>query len=77
MRTGLVLGIFLGILLTVGAAYSFDAISGRIADGSSAAVADRRPVVNWDVVSRDLDELHAGLVQMGNRVQDGWKKLTG
>ena len=76
MRLGIVLGIILGILLTIGGAYTYDAMSGRITDASSA-VGDRRPMVNWDVVSRDLGDLHAGLVEMGNRMQDGWRKLTG
>jgi hypothetical protein len=31
-------------------------------------------MVNWDVVSK---ELNAGLAEVGNRVQETWKKLTG
>jgi hypothetical protein len=37
---------------------------------------DERPMVNWDVVSKDFSDLRASLVEVGNRVQDGWKKLT-
>jgi hypothetical protein len=85
-----ILGVILGILLTVGGAYVYDSISGRAATtppaktASSAApraaspvAEDQRPMVNWDVVSKDLDDLRAGLVQVGNRVQETWKKLTG
>jgi hypothetical protein len=90
-----ILGIILGILLTVGGAYIYDSITtGRVATApaktaSSAPAAqraagaasptaeDQRPMVNWDVVSKDLDDLRAGLVQVGKGVQETWKKVTG
>jgi hypothetical protein len=54
------LGIILGVLLTVGAAY--------VADSSAGATA--RPMVNWDVVSKNFDGL-TGLAR------DSWKKIAG
>jgi hypothetical protein len=84
------LGVILGILLTVGGAWVYDSITtGRVANSppktasSAAAKAtsqvadDQRPMVNWDVVSKDLDDLRAGLVQVGKGVQDTWKRFTG
>jgi hypothetical protein len=77
-----ILGVILGILLTVGSAYVYDSITGRAANtppanAASSTAEDQRPMVNWDVVSKDLDDLRAGLVDVGNRVQETWKKLTG
>ncbi|MBO0754944.1 MAG: hypothetical protein J2P54_03725 [Bradyrhizobiaceae bacterium] len=79
---GIILGVILGILLTVGSAYLYDSITGRAANtppanAASSVADDQRPVVNWDVVSRELNDLRAGLSEVGNRVQETWKKLTG
>jgi hypothetical protein len=53
-------GIILGIALTVGGAYVADSMA-----GTGAA-----RMVNWDVVSKNVDDVK-------NAVRDGWKKLTG
>jgi hypothetical protein len=79
---GIILGVILGVLLTVGSAYLYDSITGRAANtppanATSSVVNDQRPMVNWDVVSRELNDLRAGLNEVGNRVQETWKKLTG
>ena len=76
---GIILGVILGILLTVGSAYLYDSITGRAANtppanAASSVADDQRPMVNWDVVSKDLG---AGLAEVGNRVQETWKKLAG
>ena len=77
MRLGIFLGIILGCLLTVGSAFTYDTISGRVATSpTSAVVDDSRPMVNWDIVARDLSNLRAGLLEVGNRVQSEWRKLT-
>ena len=75
MRLGLFFGVILGALLTVGAAYTYDTFTGR-ATNAVSAVGDERPMVNWDVVSKDFSDLRASVVEVGNRVQDGWRKLT-
>ena len=54
----LILGIILGVALTIGGAY--------VADKTSSA----QPMVNWDVVSKNVDSLTA-------LARDGWKKITG
>jgi hypothetical protein len=57
----LLLGIILGVALTVGGAY--------ISDTSSKAGPDARPMVNWDVVSKNVDALTVIIKQ-------SWAKLT-
>ena len=64
------LGMILGALLTVAAAYSYDTASGRSDVGA-------RPMVNWDVVSQNWRDLRANLRDMGNRVHDEWVKRAG
>ncbi|ACK51415.1 conserved hypothetical protein [Methylocella silvestris BL2] len=60
------LGLVVGVLLTVGAAYMFD--STRKAEGADAATP--RQMVNWDVVQAELKTLSA-------QIGDGWSRLTG
>ena len=60
----LLLGMILGAALTIGAAYVTDTAS-KPAGGS----ADARPMVNWDVVGRNVDSLTTTIKQ-------GWAKLT-
>jgi hypothetical protein len=55
------LGLILGIAITVGGAYAVDNMS------SGPTV---RPMVNWDVVAKNID----GVVALA---RDGWKKIAG
>ena len=52
--------IILGIALTVGGAYVADSMA-----GTGAA-----RMVNWDVVSKNFDDVKS-------TVREGWKKITG
>jgi len=61
----LLLGMILGAALTIGAAYVTDTTS-KPAGGS----VDARPMVNWDVVGRNVDSLTT-------MIKQGWAKLTG
>jgi hypothetical protein len=56
----LILGIIIGGALTIGGAY--------VADKSAAAGV--QPMVNWDVVGKNVNSL-TGMAR------DGWKKITG
>ena len=56
----LIFGIIIGFVLTVGGAYVAD----------KTAPAGDQPMVNWDVVSKNVNTL-TGLAR------DGWKKITG
>ena len=44
-------GIILGVFLTIGFAYVYDASTTRPSEPKAQASLDQRPVVNWDVVS--------------------------
>jgi hypothetical protein len=59
----LLLGMILGAALTIGTAYVIDTSK---PSGSST---DARPMVNWDVVGRNVDSLTT-------TVKQGWAKLT-
>jgi hypothetical protein len=56
----LILGIIIGFALTVGGVYVAD----------STAAAGTQPMVNWDVVGKNVSALTA-------LARDGWKKITG
>jgi hypothetical protein len=58
----LILGMILGAALTVGGAY--------ISDQTSSRSPEARPMVNWDVVSKNVD----GWTEF---VRESWKKLVG
>jgi hypothetical protein len=62
----LLLGIILGVLLTVAGAYIHD-----------TSRADARAMVNWDVVDQNWRDLRANLRDVGNRVHDEWVKRFG
>jgi hypothetical protein len=57
-----IFGLIIGGLLTVGGAY--------VADSMSSSAAGSRPMVNWDVVAKNLDSVTA-------LAREGWKKLVG
>ncbi|MGA7486942.1 MAG: hypothetical protein WBW74_08395 [Xanthobacteraceae bacterium] len=56
----LLLGILIGGALTVGGAYVADKVS----------AAEAKPMVNWDVVAKNVDALTTF-------ARDGWKKIAG
>ena len=58
-------GIIIGIFLTIGVAYIHDATLNPATAGSAII---ERPMVNWDVVSVDWQDLKA-------RVAAGWRKI--
>jgi hypothetical protein len=58
----LILGIILGCALTIGVAY--------IADSRDPQSTTLRPMVNWDVVAKNV----GGLSEV---VRNGWKKIAG
>ena len=60
-----ILGMILGAALTVGVAYVSDTATKPTTPG-----AEQRPMVNWDVVGRNVDTLTT-------MIKQGWNKLTG
>jgi hypothetical protein len=63
----LLFGIILGALITVGAAYVYDAAH---APATTTAAASSRPLVNWDVV----DAKWSGLT---DRARHEWTRIAG
>jgi len=65
----LFLGIILGVFLTVGFAYLYDASTNRSSEPAAQSSLDQRPMVNWDVVSGKWNGWSLGV---GNT----WNKLA-
>jgi hypothetical protein len=70
------LGIILGVFLTIAGAYVIDSVTtgpataGAGAGAGADATVTRRPMVNWDVVDHNW---HA----FTDSVRNGWNRLTG
>lgn len=72
------LGIILGVLLTIAGAFAYDATTGRAPNGLAPTAAEgQAPMVNWDVVGNDWVGLKTNLREMESDLQKGWKKITG
>ena len=68
----LFIGIVLGICLTIAAAYIYDSITAGPAMWTMQAPAGdvRKPMVNWDVVAKNLDSVTT-------LARAGWKRIAG
>jgi len=62
-------GIVVGIFLTIGAAYLSDASNAPTSASGAQSSTEQRPMVNWDVVSRNWQSLSLG-------VRQTWDRLT-
>jgi hypothetical protein len=72
------LGIILGVLLTIAGAFAYDTTTGRAPNGLAPTAAEGQPpMVNWDVVGNDWVGLKSNLREMETDLQKGWKKITG
>ena len=72
------IGMILGVLLTVAGAYTYDTMSGRAANGlPQSAASGQPPMVNWDVVSEDWQDLRTNMRDMGTQLEKGGKKIAG
>ena len=67
-------GFILGILVTVGGAYLYDASSGRAVNGLSPTA--NAPMVNWNVVSDDLHAFTTGVQKTANDLETRLKRHT-
>ncbi len=63
------LGIIVGVFLTVGFAYLYDASTTRPAEPTSKTSLEQRPMVNWDVVNGNW---HG----WSSSVRNTWHKLA-
>jgi hypothetical protein len=62
------LGIIVGVFLTIGAAYLSDTSMTRTSASVTQSSTEQRPMVNWDVVSRNWQSLSLGVRQTWNRL---------
>jgi hypothetical protein len=62
-------GIILGVFLTIGLAYAYDASTTRPSDPAVQTSLEQRPMVNWDVVSGNW---HG----WSTSVRNTWNKLA-
>jgi hypothetical protein len=74
----MLLGLILGVLITVCAAFVYDSSTGRAANGLTVASAEgHAPLVNWDVASHDWDGMKQRLRDVAVDVERGWKRIIG
>ena len=74
----MLLGIILGVLIAIGAAFVYDSSTGRAANGLTVASAEgHAPMVNWDVVSHNWDGMKQQLRDVAIGIEKGWKRVTG
>ena len=69
----MLLGMILGVLITVGAAFVYDSSTGRAANGLStvASAEGHAPMFNWDVVSHDWDGMKQQLRDAAVDIEKG------
>ncbi len=71
------LGMILGVILTVAGAFAYDTSTGRAANGLSPSAGGNPPMVNWNVVSDDWHDLQENARHIGADFERGLKKVTG
>lgn len=73
-----ILGFILGVLVTIGCAYQYDASTGRAANGLTAtASGGQAPMVNWDVVSQDWQKFETGVRGRADALERRLTRHTG
>ena len=64
------LGIILGVILTIAGAYTYDSSTGREPNGLTATAAGgQAPMVNWDVVSANWNGFTTDVRQSAENLQ--------
>jgi hypothetical protein len=72
------IGIILGVLLTIAGTYLSDSSSGRTANGLTATSAGgQAPMVNWDVVATDWNLFTANVRESADNLERSLKRHTG
>jgi hypothetical protein len=62
------LGIIVGVILTIGVAYLYDASTSGPSNAAAQTSVEQRPMVNWDVVGRNWKSLSLGVRNTWNRL---------
>ena len=72
------LGIILGVILTIAGAYIYDSSTGREVNGLTTAAADgQAPMVNWDVVSAKWNIFTTNVRESADNLERSLKRHTG
>lgn len=72
------LGFILGVLVTIAGAYEYNSTTGRAANGLSAnAAAGQAPMVNWNVVSDNWENLQTTVRAKAENLEQTIKRHTG
>jgi hypothetical protein len=72
------LGFILGVLVTIAGAYEYDATTGRAGNGLSAnAASGQAPMVNWNVVDDDWQNLQTTVRAKAETLERTIKRHTG
>jgi hypothetical protein len=74
----ILLGLILGVILTIAGAYAYDSQTGRAANGlSTTSAGGQAPMVNWDVVSDGWKNLQANVRSKTENLERSLKQHTG
>lgn len=74
----LLLGIILGVILTIAGTYLYDSSTGREANGlTSTAASGQAPMVNWDVVSTNWNVFTANVRESADNLERSIRHHTG
>jgi hypothetical protein len=72
------LGIILGVILTIAGTYTYDSSTGREANGLTATAADgQAPMVNWDVVGANWSLFKTNVRESADNLERSIKRHTG
>ena len=72
------LGIILGVILTIAGTYTYDSSTGRAAKGlTTTAAGGQAPMVNWDVVSANWNLFKTNVRESADNLERNIKHHTG
>lgn len=70
-----VVGFILGVIVTIFAAYAYDAATGNIGNGMSPS--NQAPMVNWNVVDNDWQIFETKLRGIADNIERAIKQHNG
>ncbi len=72
------LGFILGVVVTIAGAYEYDSVTGRADNGlSTSSASGQAPMVNWNVVSDDWQNLQTTVRAKAENLEQTIKRHTG
>lgn len=74
----MLLGIIIGVFLTIVVAYTYDTSTGRAPNGLTSTAADgQAPLVNWNVVDANWNVFKARVSESASNLERSLKRHTG